>query len=238
MAAASLAARLSLTTEEALRAISVQRQVRALRLGGGAAAAAVELLTSRLQGRAAAVLEEAEQPAAPAHSPAGSLPGAAACQAAVSTAFAVRPVAVLHAASSSPHTSPRQTAHAPPGSLKRSRSSGGGGAGGAPSTKDAVAVPAALPALSAEQAEVERALAAQLSGLAVEINEAMRAGDRAKVAGLMRRRDQLRAAGKAAAAAATAGKGAAPLGGTGGVDGGSGGASNKRARQQAGIGRT
>lgn len=52
--------------------------------------------------------------------------------------------------------------------------------------------------MAAEKVELAR----QLSALTSEINDAMRAGDRAKVVLLMRRRDQLRRNGAGAASSA------------------------------------
>ena len=53
---------------------------------------------------------------------------------------------------------------------------------------------------SEEDKAKERELVRQISTLSAEINEAMRSGDRGKVAALMRRRDQLRSASKAPSA--------------------------------------
>jgi len=78
----------------------------------------------------------------------------------------------------------------PPPSLKRSRSSEGGRSGNSGAAEK--------PAVAAEKAELAR----QLSSLTSEINDAMRAGDRAKVVLLMRRRDTLRRTGNTGASAA------------------------------------
>ena len=73
-------------------------------------------------------------------------------------------------------------------SLKRPRSSAGIGGGGVNVTGAA----AVLAAREVDHEGKESELALQMTSLAVQINEAMRAGDRDKITVLMRQRDQLR----------------------------------------------
>ena len=73
-------------------------------------------------------------------------------------------------------------------SLKRPRSTAGIGGGGGNVTGAA----AVLAAREVDHEGKESELALQMTSLAVQINEAMRAGDRDKITVLMRQRDQLR----------------------------------------------
>ena len=171
--------------------------MRLLRAKGAGPVAAVETLTRRL-GQSSPEPEEdakvtldivaAQTPCfrgSPGPSPHAALKAAQAPQLSASPAPPVAAPVAAPVATGAAVATPRSRGEGSKGggaALKRSRSLESGAKTSNPK-----------PALSEHEAEKEKTLMRQVAGLGAEINDAMRAGDRSKVALLMRQRDRLRA---------------------------------------------
>lgn len=183
--AAAIAQHSGLCVEDALRAAVASREMQRLRVDSSAKGA-VTLLIQRLDLSAPPPIRQSTSPL-----PAAAVMASSPIESHITSSARSEPNA--HVLPSL--TSASEGANSERGSLKRARvgaDSPGSVATSAPS------------AVSEIEAGKERELSRQLSRLTGEINEAMRAGDRAKVVSLMRHRDQIRANKNAAPSPVTA----------------------------------
>mmetsp|Transcript_16102 Transcript_16102/g.32938 ORF Transcript_16102/g.32938 Transcript_16102/m.32938 type:complete len:252 (+) Transcript_16102:169-924(+) len=184
LAAATIAQHSGLSAEDALHTLVPAREMQRLRTDVHAAEAA-NLLTRRLELQARPTPPRRHSTSPKPVAVLASVPNPPAAAAALPVSPAGSHVSAKKCSDQRARASPSTEVAIERVSLKRPRGSADNGG--------AIAGPGTTSALSEIEAGKERELCRQLSGLTGEINEAMRAGDRAKVVTLMRRRDQIRA---------------------------------------------
>jgi len=195
--AANLANRMGITAENALSTLCVRRQMRILRDSGIDLSTAVSILTDRVELKASE--RSVSVAASAAHRHSASTPPPSSATPSFSQAPVLAAAPVNKTASLTNNQRPRGPSAVGGGSKMASAacSDGSGESRATGSLKRSRSVEQPRPAASSRdaehEAEKERELARQIAGLTGEINDAMRAGDRGKVARLMRQRDQLRA---------------------------------------------